>query len=164
MTDDARDALLGALVIWTRNDHTHGQDVVDAACEALVEGLDSPALRDLAGLYRDAPSAVVRLTVDEVVAELGLELPIGEEALSRHLLRRQAAALLAGRLTPRAFATWALQSLGYDVSGVRQELVLAADEYESHTWHHVGDVPNAPLDVLDADVRRIAHALLTEPS
>lgn len=164
MTDDARDTFLEALAQWAWQGHRHGQDVVDAACDALVAGLDSPALRDLAGLYRDAPREVVQLTVADVVAELGLDLPVGRDALSRHLLGRQAEAVLAGRLSPRTFATWALRHFGYDVSGDLQGLVLAADEYESHTWHHIGDFPNASLAVLDDDVRRIAHALLAEPS
>ncbi|MGW6003659.1 hypothetical protein ACWFNS_00050 [Oerskovia enterophila] len=31
MSDEARDALLDALVIWAWKDHTQGQDVVEAA-------------------------------------------------------------------------------------------------------------------------------------
>lgn len=169
MSDEARDEFLGALARWAWQDYTHGQDVVDAACDALVAGLDSPALRDLAGLYRDAPREVVQLTVDDVVEELGLDLPVGRDALSRYVLRREARTLLDGWITPRAFTERAylidLTSRSGDgvlfVSPLWEYEEL--DDVEEYLGHGTSTCAEARA-ALDDDVRRAARAFLAEPS
>jgi hypothetical protein len=50
-------------------------DLIDAACQALVDGLDSPALRELAGAsVRDA-TPDIRELVSQVITELRLPQP-----------------------------------------------------------------------------------------
>jgi hypothetical protein len=169
MTDDARDAFLGALVIWTRNDHTHGQDVVDAACEALVEGLDSPALRDLAGLYPDTPHEILRLTAENAVTELGITLPVGKEALDRFAVRLQARAMLDGTTAQRAFAEWTLSIDTENHPEALSRIQGAAYEYDllDDLAEHLGAGTPTHAEAtasLDERVHLIAHDLLTEPT
>lgn len=168
MADEAREAFLEALVLWTWKDHVHGQDVVDAACTALVAGLDSPALRDLAGLYPDTPQDVLRLAVEDVVAELRITLPVGDDALSRFVLRQQARALLDGRITPRALTEWAYSTGSMRGSEGYSRLVGALWEYEEidDLAEYLGrGTPTHPeaTATLDTHVRRMARALLAEP-
>ncbi len=168
MSDEARDALLDALVIWAWKDHTQGQDVVEAACEALVAGLDSPALRDLAGLYPDTPNELLRLVAEDVVAELGLDLPVGDDALNLYVLRTQARKVLDGRTTPRELTEWAFSNRGAHDSDEHELFVGALWEYEEldDMREHFGN--GAPTHAeesaaLDAHVRRMARALLEDP-
>ena len=166
MSDEAREALLESLVIWTWKDHTQGQDVVDAACTALVAGLDSPALRDLAGLYPDTPHEVLRTVVDHVVAELGLALPDGDDALNLYVLRAQARKVIDGGMTPRALTEWAFSHRGAHDSDEHERFVGVLWEYEEldDTQEPCGNgaPTHAEEAALDARVRRMARALLKE--
>jgi hypothetical protein len=59
-----------AIARWDSLSHSGPASVIDAACDALVAGLDSPALRTLAGMSkgsrRDEVEAVVRDALDEL--------------------------------------------------------------------------------------------------
>jgi hypothetical protein len=72
------------------------EDLPEIATEALVRGLDSPALRVLAGQarwdVRDS-SDLFRVALDE----LGIELPDTDRA-QWHLARRTAGEIVAGRI------------------------------------------------------------------
>ncbi|WP_130346214.1 hypothetical protein [Herbihabitans rhizosphaerae] len=50
-------------------------ELVDTACDALIAGLDSPALRDLAGASARDPYWEIRELVDQMLAELGIPQP-----------------------------------------------------------------------------------------
>jgi hypothetical protein len=52
----------------------HG-DLIDAACQALVDGLDSPALRELAGASARDATPDIRELVSQVITELRLPQP-----------------------------------------------------------------------------------------
>ncbi|GGZ55959.1 hypothetical protein GCM10010387_57600 [Streptomyces inusitatus] len=75
------------------------------AAEALAAGLgaDSPALCELAGLPRNADSRDIRELFEPAVSECGIEWPDPGPA-HRHALRRAAARLLAGELSPAELA------------------------------------------------------------
>ncbi|WP_329225434.1 hypothetical protein OG488_02395 [Streptomyces sp. NBC_01460] len=76
-------------------------EVVDAACDALVAGLDTPALRVLAACTRAEADHDVHDLLRPALDELGLTFhPVaceaGREAAARALARR----MLAGELKP----------------------------------------------------------------
>ncbi|WP_158786411.1 MULTISPECIES: hypothetical protein [unclassified Streptomyces] len=70
------------------------EDVPMIAAVALAAGLDSPALRELAGLPRHADPRDVRVAFEQALAECGIALPAPDVA-RRHGLRRLAARFLA---------------------------------------------------------------------
>ncbi|MER7670069.1 hypothetical protein ABTY61_16580 [Kitasatospora sp. NPDC096128] len=85
-------------------------DLPMAAAHLLVEGFDSPALRDLAGRARgDGTREVFR----EALAELGTALP-DERTAERCLIHHLAGRLVAGELTPATVAgeVWLLAMEG----------------------------------------------------
>ncbi|MEV5604652.1 hypothetical protein AB0L33_24755 [Streptomyces sp. NPDC052299] len=74
------------------------------AAEALAAGLDSPTLRDLAGWPRSAEARDIRDAFEQALTESGIGLP--DRGLARrHALRRMAARLIAGEITPADLAT-----------------------------------------------------------
>lgn len=80
-------------------------DVVTAACDALVAGLDSPALRILAACTRAEADYDVPDLLPPALDELGLTFhPAGSVAGQEAAARALAARMLAGELTPRELA------------------------------------------------------------
>jgi hypothetical protein len=80
-------------------DDQPAEDLPEIATQALVRGIDSPALRELAGLSRDDARRGARDLYITAMAELGVQMPTPTEA-ARELVRFWAAEMLAGRLTP----------------------------------------------------------------
>jgi hypothetical protein len=79
------------------------EDLPEIATEALVRGLDSPALRILAGQSRDDvrdSADLFRVALDE----LGIDPPDADSA-QWHLARRTAGDIVAGRIRPARGAT-----------------------------------------------------------
>lgn len=75
------------------------EDLPMIAAEALADGLDSPALVELAGLSRRDPPADIRDLFVEAMAELGLPLPGVEDAWRERMLGA-AEGMLTSSLTP----------------------------------------------------------------
>ncbi|SES23623.1 hypothetical protein SAMN04487983_103754 [Streptomyces sp. yr375] len=140
-------------------------DVVDAACEALVAGLDSPGLRILAGLTRAEAYYEVADLLPAVLEELGLVFPplgsvTGQEASARAAARR----LLAGELTPRAFTRHIYGCYGYELPLTRRlaELDDEYDEYDEYDLlDHAPETGRGKAE-LDAEVTAEAHRLVTD--
>ncbi|MFD4664841.1 hypothetical protein [Streptomyces halstedii] len=102
-TEAAAIALQDHAALWSMGE-VRASDVVDAACEALVAGLDTPGLRVLAACTRAEADYDVHELLPAALDELGLTFyPVagdaGQEAAARALARR----MLAGELTPREF-------------------------------------------------------------
>ena len=76
-----------------------GDDFVTWAERALVEGLDSPALRQLAGLERPARSDA-KAMFERALGELGLAEPATRDALLRAYLAVLAGDILSGARQP----------------------------------------------------------------
>lgn len=73
------------------------------AAEALAAGVDTPALCELAGWPRNADARDIRDAFVQALAEAGIGLP--DRALARrHALRRMAARLIDGEVTPAELA------------------------------------------------------------
>lgn len=90
--------------------------MVNAACDALVAGLDTPGLRILAACTRAEADYDVHHLLPEALDELGLTFyPVaseaGQEAAARSLARR----MLAGELTPREFTFRIHQRHGHEL-------------------------------------------------
>ncbi|MFJ7075494.1 hypothetical protein [Streptomyces sp. NPDC098781] len=75
------------------------EDLPMIAALALADGLESPALVELAGLSRRDPPADIRDLFTEALAELGLPMPRVEEAWIDRMLDA-ARAMLSGSLSP----------------------------------------------------------------
>jgi hypothetical protein len=107
----AIEEFLVAAGFWTDAFDPDRQRLVDAAVEALVAGLDSPALRELAGLYGDEDWDVVTGLVRMAASELDLPEPSPAKAVRIELANR-CRAVLDGVSPPRSVTAWA-----YDLDG-----------------------------------------------
>ncbi|MFD8075605.1 hypothetical protein ACFV3E_23500 [Streptomyces sp. NPDC059718] len=74
------------------------EDLPMLAAHALVDGDDSPALRELAGLSRRGGADVIRELYRRALSELGI-LVADEETAGRRALLDRARALVRGELT-----------------------------------------------------------------
>lgn len=149
--DGARDQLAEAICLFRDEIRPATREaLIDAAVQALVAGLDSPALAELAGRYPDDPWSVLDQTVDAVVQELELAVPTVEQA-HLVLLRHRLEALLDGKLTARELTAWAHAEFGHEGIDAAQPFVTAHDEYDTEYTHRsTGEI--------DAWVRNQARA------
>ncbi|MCL2092368.1 MAG: hypothetical protein FWH11_14405 [Micrococcales bacterium] len=169
--DQVRDELMIVWGLWL-DDVEHDRDrVVSSAVAALVAGLDSPGLRELAGLPPDASWDEVDRLVRQTAVELGLPEPSDDLALRTELLclARQ---VLAGDIAERTFTSWAHTRIGYDGPAELQALVELDDDLHllDMTYSDAmglwddrtgpADAPAADRADLDSTVRSIAAALV----
>ncbi|MFG2128022.1 hypothetical protein ACGFNV_09500 [Streptomyces sp. NPDC048751] len=120
------------------------------AAHALVDGHDSPALRELAGLPRRGDEAEVRELYVQALHELGVSLP-DEETAGRWLLVKLAFGLVEGELSPGDVA----DRLSMTVAARTQEetrFLSAAAHYSE--WMAPEDLPG-----WEHDLRTAAHSL-----
>ena len=149
-------ALQDHVALWSMGE-IRASDVVNAACDALVAGLDAPGLRILAACSRAEADYDVHELLPEALNELGLTFyPVasdaGQEAAARGLARR----MLAGELTPRAFTFRIHQRYGHELP-LTQRLAELDDEYD------VLEYGNETVDQVDAEVTAEAHRLAAHP-
>lgn len=133
-------------------------DVVSAACDALVAGLDSPALRILAACTRAEADYDVYDLLPPALGELGLSFPpiageAGQEAAARALARR----MLAGELTPRDFTGRIHHRYGHELA-LTERLAELDDEYD------ILEFGDRTADEVDAEVTAEARRLASLPS
>ncbi|MET8902832.1 hypothetical protein [Streptomyces sp. NPDC004538] len=143
-------ALQDQAALW-RTREAAAADVVSSACDALVAGLDGPALRILAACTRAEADYDVPDLLPPALDELGLTLhPAGSRAAREAGVRALAARTLAGERTPRELAFRIHQRFGHDLP-LTERLAELDDEYD---YLEYGD--GTPAQV-DADV--LAEAL-----
>jgi hypothetical protein len=129
-------------------------DVVMAGCDALVAGLDGPALRMLAGIsVRDAAYDLPEYLPD-ALRELGLEhldrtTVAGQEAAVRAMARR----LLAGKITPRNLVSRIHGVFGHELPFAEQ-LAYLDDQYD------MVEDGDSYAETIDAEVVAEAQRLL----
>ncbi|MET9881198.1 hypothetical protein ABZZ36_42485 [Actinacidiphila glaucinigra] len=129
-------------------------DVVSAACDALVAGLDGPALRRLAACTRAEAVYDVPDLLPPALEELGLIFhPVGSVAGGEAAARALAWRMLAGELTPRELASLIHQRFGHELPLV-EELALLDDEYDTIGYG------NRTLEQVDAEVTAEARRLI----
>ncbi|MEV0001016.1 hypothetical protein AB0H28_01850 [Micromonospora sp. NPDC050980] len=146
--DAARTRLQEAAVLWSTGPGTAAQ-VIEAACDCLTAGVDSPTLRILAGAScaKGSENDEVRRWLEDALTELSLTYyprcsREGEEAAVRLMARRA----LAGEIAPRDLTAWAYLYVTWDGTPLGAELVAFENAYE-----YAEAVGGTTADV-DADV------------
>ncbi|MFC4066699.1 hypothetical protein [Actinoplanes subglobosus] len=138
--------------LWSIGEAGAGE-VVDAACAALVGGLDSPGLRMLAARTRAEADDDVPALLPVALAELGLPFhPFGADSGREAVARALAGRSLAGELTPRELARRVHQLFGHGLPLV-ERLADLDDQYDVIEY---GDRTPAQIDAdVVAEARRI---------
>jgi hypothetical protein len=128
------------------------EELLDLAADALVRGIDTPALRQLAGTLRtevrDARDRFLR-----AVEELGWRRP-ADEAARRTLVRYWAEQMLAGKLTPYEASRliWKKASWQLPQDADLMVFVGLASEWEDHPDYR----EDLEIQMLD-EAQRIIH-------
>lgn len=155
-----RERFARAAIEWTGG--ARGQVLVDAAAQALVDGLDSPTLRILAGSPRAAADEEATEFGPLVFEELGIRIePRLSQAAIIEAARLMASDLLTGRWTPRG-ATAALYRM-YVASDYASEL---ADFSGFDDWYDMlrDGIVSGSVETVDEAVMQSARTLaLGEP-
>jgi hypothetical protein len=155
-TEQAAQHLQDHAVLWSIGE-IRATDVVSAACDALVAGLDSPALWILAACTRSEADYDVRDLLPPALDELGLAFcSPGSQAGQEAAVRALAARMLAGELTPRELAFRVHQLFGHELS-LAGRLAELDDEYD------MLDYGNRTPAQVDADVVAEALRLTQQP-
>jgi hypothetical protein len=127
---DALGEMQQAATLWSVG-YWSNQDVVEAACRALVAGLDSPSLRQLAGVFRSDAHWEVRLLLPTAVEELGLKFYEWDDLEARlAALAVLARHCVAGTMTPRELVRWAHKAIGHGQSPEIEQFVELDDLYD----------------------------------
>lgn len=142
--------------LWSMGE-IRASDVVNAACDALVAGLDTPGLRILAACTRAEADYDVHDLLPAALDELGLTFyPIGSETGQEAAARALARRMLAGELTPREFTFRLHQRHGHELP-LTERLAELDDEYG------ILEYGDRPVDQVDAEVTAEARRLATHP-
>ncbi|MFE9628414.1 hypothetical protein [Streptomyces sp. NPDC006527] len=120
------------------------------AAHALVDGLDSPSLRELAGLPRRSDETEIRELYFQALHELGISLP-DEETAGRYLLVSLAFGLAKGELSPKDVADRLSMTVAARTQEETRFLSIAADYSE---WIGPDELP-----AWENDLRTAAHSL-----
>ncbi|WP_439679780.1 hypothetical protein [Embleya sp. MST-111070] len=158
-TEAAALALQDHAALWSARE-IPAIDVVDAACVALVAGLDGPGLRILAACTRAEAVRDVHELLPVAFGQLGLAFyafggAVGKVAAVPALARR----MLGGRLSPREFASRIHRHHGHELA-LTERLAQLDDEYDCLG---VGARTAAEIDAeITAEARRLGR--LIEPA
>ncbi|MFI5832279.1 hypothetical protein ACIA5A_01195 [Micromonospora sp. NPDC051300] len=147
-----------AAVLWSTGPGTAAQ-VIEAACDCLVAGVDSPTLRILAGAScaKGSESDELRRWLEDALAELSLTYyPQGSRAGEEAAVRLMARRAVAGEITPRELTVWAYLHITWDGTPLAADLVAFDNAYEYA--EAVGVVGDTTADI-DADVIAEARRL-----
>ncbi|MER6148250.1 hypothetical protein [Streptomyces hirsutus] len=120
------------------------------AAHALVDGFDSPALRELAGLPRRSDETEIRDLYVQALHELGIPLP-DEETAGRYLLVSLAFGLAKGELSPADVADRLSMTVAAHTREETRFLSVAADYSK---WISPDELPE-----WENDLRTAAHSL-----
>ncbi|MEU5901914.1 hypothetical protein [Streptomyces venezuelae] len=149
-------ALRDHAVLWQAGASRAG-DVVDAACDALVAGLDTPSLRILAACTRGEADYDVHDLLPPALDELGLMFsPVTEEAGREAVARALARRMLGGELTPSEFTFTLHRRFGHTLP-LTERLAELDDAYDTLAYDH-RSVNEVDAEVT-AEARRLAGRL-----
>lgn len=157
MTQAAVTTLRRRALFWAVR-RIQSEDVVDVAITALVDGVDSPTLRVLAGLTpREAVERVPEL-LPRALAELGTPIPPRDsEEAKMEATREFARMLLDGALAPEEAAGGIYKLFLPDYPDIAYPFLLLHDEYSL-----IGEYTRRSEDEIDAAVIEAAKELLSE--
>ncbi|MFF3660264.1 hypothetical protein [Streptomyces olivochromogenes] len=162
-TEPAARRLQDRAVLWSMGE-IRATDVVTAACDALVAGLDSPALRILAARTRAEADYAVPDLLPPALDELGLTFhPAGGVAGQEAAARALAARMLSGELTPRELAFRIHQRFGHELP-LTEQLANLDDDYDALEYGHRTQT-QVDADVTAEALRLAQHTRVpTEPT
>jgi hypothetical protein len=100
----------------------------DAAVRAMEAGLDSPALRMLAGLSGETNAWELESLIQRMLRELGLPMP-DRSSVVRLMARPLARVFLAGRISPDAFVDELYALSRHDVREGHHPWCLLQDDW-----------------------------------
>lgn len=152
MQNEALSSFYCAALEWAAGGR--GQAIVDAAANALVDGLDTPALRFLAGATHSAADSEALEWAPQAAAELGLAIPerLSTDAYIR-ASRLYASRFLADRADPRSFAQTGYRL--YVAAGYPAELAVFSGLDD---WYDMLTTGVIAGDVRDADEATVSAA------
>ncbi|MFG2115308.1 hypothetical protein ACGFRB_22215 [Streptomyces sp. NPDC048718] len=153
-TASAADTLQDHAVLWSIGELRSG-DLVDAACDALVAGLDSPALRCLAACTRGEADYDVPDLLPPALEELGLTFrPRGSLSGREAAVRVLATRMLAGEFSPDELVFRVHRLCGHGLPLARR-LAELNDRYGRIEY---GETAPAELDAAAVvEARRLVH-------
>jgi hypothetical protein len=147
--------LYDAVALWESRSTFGVDEVISAATDALVAGLDSPSLRELAGASAKADYWTLRPLVEATLDELEISYPgPSNDEVQIAAARVMSKRLLAGSLTARDFAAWAHSTIGHEGPSRLQPIVELDDAYD------MCEYTGGTLDNIEAAARREAKSLL----
>ncbi|MER7458024.1 hypothetical protein [Micromonospora sp. NPDC126480] len=163
--EEALVRLQDAAALWSVSAST-AADVIEAACDCLVAGVDSPTLRIVAGLslVKGSESDELRRWLEGALAELSLTYyREGSREGEEKALRIMAHRLLAGTITPRDLTSWAYRFITWDGTPKAAELVGLDNTYEYVDAVYDGhEYTSTAAEDVDADVIAEARRLLDD--
>ncbi|MEU9161897.1 hypothetical protein AB0D29_16700 [Streptomyces sp. NPDC048424] len=153
-TEAAAGELQDRAALWSVGE-IPAAEVVSAACDALVAGLDGPGLRVLAACTRAEADYDVHDLLPEALDELGLILhPAASEAGQEAAVRALARRMLAGELEPWELTFRINRRYGHELR-LAARLAELDDEYAFLEFG--GDSAAAQIDAeVTAEARRLA--------
>ena len=150
------DELVDAIAWWRVGISGGRRVLVDAATDALVAGIESDALAELAGLPGDENPFAVDALVERVAADLGLEGALSEDidiSAARHLSR----AVLRGEVSERELTRWVHEQFSHaSSSDLIRRLAEVDDEYDAAEYGY----GTADVSDLTARARELAARLV----
>jgi hypothetical protein len=130
---EARTELQEVATLWSVDRSSH-EAVVEVACDTLVAGLDSEALRKLAGVMETEAQIEVPPLLERTMAELGLVLyqrgtKDGQVAAANSMARN----CIEGRMAPQNLAAWAHDTFRHGENARLEPFLSLNDEYDRMT-------------------------------
>ena len=132
-----------------------GEDLPELATDALVRGLDSPALRILAG-QNPSDTDVSRELFAEVLTELSIPVLGTDEALWR-LVRLTAEQIVNGQTAPNEGARWIALHAALEVAEEGDLRVFRELVYE------IDDFPDADTSWIEREIVSVCIEMLDRP-
>lgn len=128
-SDEVRAALADAIRLW-RLEPTSAEDVVNAAVDCLLAGVDTPSVCELAGVPRGADVFSTEPLISEVLRELGMQ-HVMQEDIQRGAFVAMLHMFRSGRVNARDLARWAHSHIGHDGDADCQAFVDLDDMYDT---------------------------------
>lgn len=149
-SEEAVGRLSDAVALW-RVDAGPASDVIDAAVECLVADVDSPALRELAGVSPRESRFILDPLIDQALDELGADRRVGtnpQRAALTAVLRRYK----RGELIAAEAARWAHRHIGHSGDAACQTFVDFDDMYDTvnYSSYTVADLDEWMAEEADA--------------
>ena len=140
------------VALWHLGARSDG-DVVLAACDLVVAGIDGPAVSALAGVSLRHPWDEIHPRLEDALLELGLDHHDHSSDEGKALgLRLMARRVLAGELSPRELAAWVHGRFGHGLPAA-EELARLDDEYD--IWEYDGRATADVDEQVLAEARRL---------